>query len=194
MALLAKIGYGQVEPNSINAKRTGAILSDVPVSAAAFATLNRKIEQGMFLRLEAGKAEGVETNLKTVQLGLPVAGDGLELTVVQVTTMPDGQKAVKLMVTAEGDGNTQLVYNEEKLYHDSQGRKDFVLTTEGGNIFVNRQNPYRDVNKTDIDTVVPRTLKLIVGDRYTTNLVDVAEPKVGDVLTPGTAGILVAKA
>ena len=55
--------------------------------------------------------------------------------------MPDGQKAVKLAVTNEGDGKTQLVYNEEKLYHVSQGRKDFVLTTNGeGNIFRNRQD------------------------------------------------------
>lgn len=192
MALLAKIGYGQVEPNSINAKRTGAILSDVPLSTEAFAAVNQKVEQGMFFTLEAGK--GVQGNLKTAQLVLPKAENGLELTVVQITTMPDGQKAVKLMVTAEGDGNTQLVYNEEKLYHNSQGRKDFVLTTNGeGNIFINRQSPYRDASKAALDTVVPRMFKLIVGDRYTTNLIDEANPAVGDVFTPGVAGVLVKK-
>ena len=194
MALLAKIGYGQVEPNRINAKRTGALIADIPVSAAAFAALDQKVEQGMFLKLEVG-GTGVDTNLKTAQFVLPTANNGLELTVAQITTMPDGQKAVKLVVTAEGDGLTQLVYNEEKLYHYSQGRKDFVLTTNSeGNIFINRQNPYRTVDNEVVDTVVPRTFKLIVGDVYTTNLVDVADPKVGDVLTPGTAGILVNKA
>ena len=192
MALLAKIGYGQVEPNSINAKRTGAILSDVPLSTEAFTAVNQKVEQGMFFTLEAGK--GVQSNLKTAQLVLPKAENGLELTVVQITTMPDGQKAVKLMVTAEGDGKTQLVYNEEKLYHNSQGRKDFVLTTNGeGNIFINRQSPYRDASKEALDTVVPRMFKLIVGDRYTTNLIDEANPAVGDVFTPGVAGVLVKK-
>lgn len=192
MALLEKIGYGQVEPNSINSKRTGDLISDVPVATAAFTTLKQKVENGMFLKLEAGK--GIETNLKTVQLVLPVADNGLELTVAQITTMPDGQKAVKLMVTAAGKEDTFLVYNEEKLYHDSQGRKDFVQTTNNaGNIFVARQNPYRDVKAAEHDTVVPRVFKLGVGDRYTTNLIDEVAPALGDVFTPGTAGILVKK-
>lgn len=193
MALLPKIGYGQVEPNKINAKRTGALFADIPLSPEAFAAVNQKVEQGMFFTLEAGGA-GVNTNLKTAQLVLPQADNGLELTVVQVTTMPDGQKAVKLAVTNEGDGKTQLVYNEEKLYHVSQGRKDFVLTTNGeGNIFRNRQTPYRDVADNLIDTVIPRTLKLSITDVYTTNLIDEADPKLGEVYTPGPAAILVKK-
>lgn len=163
MALLAKIGYGQVEPNRINSKRTGDIVSDVPVAAEAFEALDKKVENGLFLTWKPG--QGIENNLKTGELVLPEQG---------------------------GDAMTFLVYNEVKLYHDSQGNKDFVQTTDGqGNIMVQRQNPYVDAKRAEHDTVVPRGLKLITGDVYTTNLINEENPAVGDVLTPGADGILV---
>lgn len=161
MALLAKIGFGQVEPNRINAKRTGDIVSDVPVSVEAFESADKKIENGMFLTWKPGK--GIEGNLKQGELDLPVAG---------------------------GDNMTYLVLNEITLHHDSMGNKDFVLTTEANGILSARQSPYQDVNRVAKDTVVPRAFKLTEGDVFTTNLVDVADPKVGDVLSPGAQGIL----
>ena len=40
--------------------------------------------------------------------------------------------------------------------------------------------------------MVPRVFKTNVGDIFTTNLIDVAAPAVGDVLTPNAQGFLAA--
>lgn len=165
MALLQKNGYGQVEPNRINAQRTGRIIADVPVAEADFETAGEVIQNGMFLTYNP--AGGIETNLKKGTLDLPEVG---------------------------GSALTGLVYSEVKLYHDSQSNKDFALTTSLHTLLSGvNQTPYRDVRENAHNTVVPRMYFLEVGDVYTTNLVDVAEPTLGQVLVPGAAGILVAE-
>lgn len=164
MALLAKNGYGQVEPNRLNAQRTGRIIADVPVSVDAFEAANEVIQNGMFLTYNP--AGNIETNLKKGTMELPEVG---------------------------GSALTGLVMNEIKLYHDSQGNKDFALTTNKHTLLSGvNQSPYRDAAEVAHNTVVPRVFFLEVGDVYTTNLVDVAEPALGDILTPGAEGILVA--
>ena len=42
MALLAKVGYGQVEINKLEAQKTGAINAQLPVDPAVFDTLAEK--------------------------------------------------------------------------------------------------------------------------------------------------------
>jgi hypothetical protein len=39
-------------------------------------------------------------------------------------------------------------------------------------------------------TMVPRVLKTMVGDIFTTNCINVEAPEVGNVLTPGAKGVL----
>lgn len=159
---LAKIGYGQVEPNNITARRTGDLVSDVPVAVEDFEKMGKRVENGVFLTWHPG--EGIANNLKTGELKLPTNG---------------------------GEGLTYLVYSEVKLYHDSQGNKDFALTTENnGNLMVQRQSPYQDVEGVEHETVVPRGYKLTTGDIFTTNLVAEEDPQVGDVYSPGEDGIL----
>ncbi len=68
--LLDKIGYGQVEPNRIQARKKGGVLADVPVKADLMKTLEG-IENGMFLAWDAGK--GYEGNLKKGELVYPTA-------------------------------------------------------------------------------------------------------------------------
>lgn len=165
MALLAKVGYGQVEPNRLSAQATKRIIADVPVNATDFATLGGIVENGMFLTYNP--AGGIESNLKKGTFDLPTVKGGTQL--------------------------TGLVYNEVKLYHDSQSNKDFALTTSGHTLLSGvNQTPYRDVSGTAIDTVVPRVYFLAVGDIFTTNLIDEDDPALGDVLVPGTDGILTA--
>jgi hypothetical protein len=47
MAMLTKIGYGQVEPNHLSAQRTGQIYAQTPVNAAI-----TELENGVFLKLK----------------------------------------------------------------------------------------------------------------------------------------------
>ena len=77
-----------------------------------------------------------------------------------------------------GEGEWMLVYNEVKLYDPRHSYKDFALQKKncvGGEM-------------------VPRVMKTMVGDIFTTNLVDPKEKEgtlaAGDKLVVGTTGIL----
>ena len=81
-------------------------------------------------------------------------------------------------VNLTGAGEWMLVYNEVKLYEPKHSNKDFALLKKnciGGEM-------------------VPRVMKTMVGDIFTTNLVDAKEKDttlaVGDKLVVGTTGIL----
>lgn len=52
MALLNKIGYGQVEPNHLSAQRNGEIYAQLPVDPAIDV-----VENGMFLKYDLGAGE-----------------------------------------------------------------------------------------------------------------------------------------
>ena len=81
-------------------------------------------------------------------------------------------------VNFTGAGEWMLVYNEVKLYDPRHSYKDFALQ---------KKNCVGGV-------MVPRVMKTMVGDIFTTNLVDAKEKDttlaVGDKLVVGTTGIL----
>ena len=81
-------------------------------------------------------------------------------------------------VNFTGEGEWMLVFNEVKLYDPRHSYKDFALQKKncvGGEM-------------------VPRVMKTMVGDIFTTNLVDLKDKgaafDVGDKLVIGTTGIL----
>ena len=81
-------------------------------------------------------------------------------------------------VNFTGEGEWMLVFNEVKLYDPRHSYKDFALQ-----------------KKNCVDKVmVPRVMKTMVGDIFTTNLVDLKDKgaafDVGDKLVVGTTGIL----
>ena len=81
-------------------------------------------------------------------------------------------------VSFTGAGEWMLVFNEVKLYDPRHSYKDFALQ---------KKNCVGGV-------MVPRVMKTMVGDIFTTNLVDAKEKDttlaVGDKLVVGTTGIL----
>ena len=81
-------------------------------------------------------------------------------------------------VNFTGEGEWMLVYNEVKLYDPRHSYKDFALQ---------KKNCVGGV-------MVPRVMKTMVGDIFTTNLVDPKEKEgtlaAGDKLVVGTGGIL----
>ena len=81
-------------------------------------------------------------------------------------------------VNFTGEGEWMLVFNEVKLYDPRHSYKDFALQ---------KKNCVGGV-------MVPRVMKTMVGDIFTTNLVDAKEKDttlaVGDKLVVGTTGIL----
>ena len=81
-------------------------------------------------------------------------------------------------VNFTGEGEWMLVFNEVKLYDPRHSYKDFALQ---------KKNCVGGV-------MVPRVMKTMVGDIFTTNLVDLKDKgaafDVGDKLVVGTTGIL----
>ena len=81
-------------------------------------------------------------------------------------------------VNFTGEGEWMLVFNEVKLYDPRHSYKDFALQ---------KKNCVGGV-------MVPRVMKTMVGDIFTTNLVDPKEKEgtlaAGDKLVVGTGGIL----
>ena len=134
MALLPKIGYGQLEPNHLSAQRNGQIYAQLPCAESM-----QTLENASFIKYD-------------------YANNECNLT---------------------GDGEWMLVYNEVKLYDPRHSYKDFALQ---------KKNCVGGV-------MVPRVMKTMVGDIFTTNLVDAKEKDstlaVGDKLIVGAAtGIL----
>lgn len=176
MALLAKVGYGQVEINKLEAQKTGAINAQLPVDPAVFDTLAEKglpraIQNGMFMDYDYG-------------------------TEVSGISNYNGAGACKLPAFSGGSNLTGLVYNEIILFVDWHTCKDFALTEQDATNYI-------QANGVAKKTVFPRLYTPAVGDVITTNLVADADGavkdapavqistfKVGDLFTPNTDGIL----
>lgn len=162
MALLEKLGFGQVEPNRISGIKAGKVVADVPMNVADMKKLDNALENGRFVAIRFGA--GIEGNLKKGELGLP--------------------KAEEVSVG--------LVYSEVKLYSEYTSNKDFALFTHNPTINQIRQTPYYDKAEVAHETVVPRVLGLTVNDVFTINLVEgkMDSLAIGDVLSPNTDGVL----
>lgn len=148
MALLKKVGYGQVEPNRIQGRKQGRVLADIPVKPETVAAMGNRVENGIVLAVNAGS--GFQGNLKTAHLDYPTADS------VQVG----------------------LVYTENKLYDEYQGLKDFALFTTAPSMRHATQSAIYNKNEEPITTVVPRLLGLTLGDVFTTNQIDIADEAV----------------
>ena len=176
MALLAKVGYGQVEINKLEAQKTGAINAQLPVDPAVFDTLAgkglpRAIQNGMFMDYDYG-------------------------TEVSGVVNYNGAGACKLPAYSGGSNLTGLVYNEIILFVDWHTCKDFALTEQDATNYI-------QANGVAKKTVFPRLYTPAAGDVITTNLVadtegavkdapavQISTFNVGDLFTPNTDGIL----
>ena len=176
MALLAKVGYGQVEINKLEAQKTGAINAQLPVDPTVFNTLAEKglpraIQNGMFMDYDYGTAVSGISNY-------------------------NGTGACKLPAAVGGSDLTGLVYNEIILFVDWHTCKDFALTEQDATNYI-------QANGVAKKTVFPRLYTPAAGDVITTNLVadesgvvkdasavQINTFKVGDLFTPNTDGVL----
>lgn len=162
MVLLKKVGYGQVEPNRIQARKNGGVLADVPANAETVTALGDRIENGLVLAWDAGA--GFEGNLKKGELVLPT----------------------------EDSKIIGLVYSETKLYSEFTSNKDFALFTKNPTMNQVRQSNIYDQTEVPHETVIPRLLFLATGDVYTTNLIGTADgkaPVLGTVLKLNAEGV-----
>ena len=112
MAMIKRVGYGQVEPNHLSAQRNGQVYGQLPAAAEI-----EVLENGQFVKYDYAKG----------------------------------------VCNFKGAGEWMLVYNEVKLY-DSFWRetyKDFAMKKKN----------------CDKGEMVPRVLKTMPGDIFTTNCI-----------------------
>lgn len=154
-------GYGQVEPNHLSARQNGQIYAQLPAKKGIAV-----LENGQFAKYDYATGE----------------------------------------VNFTGAGEWMLVFNEVKLYEPRQTDADFAMIADNYVAAVYNADGalMKDAamaGEGDVDditdpvftkgtTMVPRLLKTNVGDIFTTNMINVAEPEVGTTLSPNANGIL----
>ena len=123
MAIIKRIGFGQVEPNHLSAQRNGQVYAQLPCKKEI-----KVLENGQFVKYDYANNE----------------------------------------VNFTGAGEWMLVFNEVKLYDDfwRETYKDFALQAKNFNN----------------DIMVPRVLKTMPGDIFTTNCLEKAGAKGEEVV------------
>ena len=181
MALIKRIGYGQVEPNHLSAQRTGQIYAQLP----AVDTIE-VLENGQFAKYNY--ADGV----------VDFAGEGEWMLVFnEVKVYRDYQRDCDFAMVK---GNY-----EARVYSPITGKVTDNEASVDWTSAVAAADPYEIDSTADPmqgkifegpammpgkSTMVPRLLKTNIGDIFTTNTIAKAEVALGDVLAPGADGYL----
>ena len=194
-ASYVEYGYGQVEPNHLSAQRTAQIYAQLPADKSI-----NVLEQGQFVKYDyasglvnfTGKGEWMlvynETKLyREHQMDCEFA-------------MKKGDYMARIYSPVSGDFN----YDAHSRYYggtDSDGETiDRVTADEDIREFNYNINPFAIESKgtprkmAEGTVMVPRVLKTNVGDIFTTNMIKEKTLALGDILSPGAADGILAKA
>ena len=176
-------GYAQVEPNHLSAQRNGQIYAQLPAAAGI-----DKLENGQFVKYDYAKGE------------VNFTGEGEWMLVYN---------EIKLYREEQDDCEFAMLkgnYNA-RVYSPSTGELNEYAHSRDYSKIVAPADPYSldattdpfgiyDQNKVALmkegTTMVPRVLKTMVGDIFTTNCIN-GEPTLGKYLVPAAEnGILTA--
>ena len=190
-------GYGQVEPNHLSAQRTGQIYAQLPAKKEI-----EILENGQFVKYDYA-TNGGEVNF---------TGRGEWMLVFNEIklyhegqsdcefAMKKGDYMARIYSPVSGDFN----YDAHSRYYggtDSDGETiDRVTADEDIREFNYNINPFAIESKgaprkmAEGTVMVPRVLKTNVGDIFTTNMIKEKTLALGDILSPGAADGILAKA
>ena len=187
-ASYVEYGYAQVEPNHLSAQRTGQIYAQLPAASDI-----EVLENGQFVKYDYEKG----------LVNFEGAGEWM-LVFNEIKLYRDGQDDCefamlkgnyKATVYSPSTGELAEVKDEDGNYVYSRDYRDIVAPADPYSLDA-VADPFRIYTQNEVKlmpentTMVPRVLKTNVGDIFTTNCLNVAEPAVGDVLVPGAKGIL----
>lgn len=187
-AAYVEYGYAQVEPNHLSAQRNGQIYAQLPAASDI-----EVLENGQFVKYDYEKG----------LVNFEGAGEWM-LVFNEIKLYRDGQDDCEFAMLK---GNYKA-----RVYSPSTGELDEVKDADGNPVYARDYrdivapadpysldavaDPFRIYTQNEValmpegTTMVPRVLKTMVGDIFTTNCIAVAEPKVGDLLAPADKGIL----
>ncbi len=189
-AAFVEYGYGQVEPNHLSAQRTAQIYAQLPADKEI-----EVLENGQFVKYDY---EHGLVNFTGVGEWMLVYNEPKLYREGQSEcefAMVKGNYAAK--VYSPSNGELSELKDEEGNYIYARDYRDIVAPASPY-AFNATEDPFRIYSQNVVaempegTTMVPRVFKTNIGDIYTTNCINVAEPKVGDVLAPAADGILAA--
>lgn len=179
-------GYGQVEPNHLSAQRTGRIYAQLPAKASIDV-----LENGQFVKYDYENKEVNFTGKGEWMLVLNEVKLYRDHTDYNDFAMVKGDYAAKVYSPIDGENVT---YDNSRDYTDI-AREDQYEPDTTNDPFIVEQFGREPKMMGEGQTMVPRVFGTLLGDIYTTNTVNVAEPALGDVLCVDPAtGYLVAEA
>ena len=194
-ASYVEYGYGQVEPNHLSAQRNSQVYAQLPAASDI-----EVLEQGQFVKYDY--LNGV----------VNFTGKG-EWMLVYNEIKLDREHQHDCEFAMVKDNYQARVYSPFDHNHAGEDRQArFLNGVEGGEnglfgaedvtaapdmyeLHYNEDpfhftGPYKEKMMPAGTTMVPRVLKTMVGDIYTTNTINATTLEGGEVLTPGAKGIL----
>ena len=204
-ASYVEYGYGQVEPNHLSAQRTSQVYAQLPAAADI-----NVLEQGQFVKYDYAKGvvdfEGagewmlVYNEIKLyrdhqMDCEFAMLKDNYQARIYSPFGSQEADRQSRYYNGKDADGNTSITIPEDG---DNQKTYHFVDVTAAPDMYELHYNedpfhiegPYKEARMPEGTTMVPRVFKTNVGDIFTTNTINVAEPTLGMTLKVGAKGIL----
>ena len=192
-ALYVEQGYGQVEPNHLSAQRNGQIYAQLPSNKDI-----KVLENGQFVKYDYVNGE----------VNFTGAGEWM-LVLNEIKLYRDHQKDCEFaMIRGNYLHEVYSPYDSENAEKDYQSRfygpKDAAGNDNAGRITTaanpyeldSTDNPfamltgYKAKKMADRNALVPRVLKTMVGDIFTTNTIADETVELGAELAPNAEGYL----
>ena len=191
-ASYVEYGYGQVEPNHLSAQRTAQFYAQLPAAADI-----EVLEQGQFVKYDYAK--GV--------VNFEGAGEWM-LVYNEIKLYREHQMDCEFaMIKDNYQARVYSPFDYERPGVDFQTRfyngveheifpgEDVTAAPDMYELHYNEDpfhsiGAYKERMMPENTKMVPRVFKTNVGDIFTTNTVNATELSVGNVLTPGSKGIL----
>ncbi len=204
-ASYVEYGYGQVEPNHLSAQRTAQVYAQLPAAADI-----NVLEQGQFVKYDYAKGvvdfEGagewmlVYNEIKLyrdhqMDCEFAMLKDNYQARIYSPFGSQEADRQSRYYNGKDADGNTSITIPAEgenqKTYHydDVTAAPDMYELHYNEDPF-HIEGPYKEARMPEGTTMVPRVFKTNVGDIFTTNTINVAEPTLGMTLKVGAKGIL----
>ena len=204
-ASYVEYGYGQVEPNHLSAQRTAQVYAQLPAAADI-----NVLEQGQFVKYDYAKGvvdfEGagewmlVYNEIKLyrdhqMDCEFAMLKDNYQARIYSPFGSQEADRQSRYYNGKDADGNTSITIPEDgdnqKTYHfdDVTAAPDMYELHYNEDPF-HIEGPYKEARMPEGTTMVPRVFKTNVGDIFTTNTINVAEPTLGMTLKVGAKGIL----
>lgn len=200
-AKYVEYGYGQVEPNHLSAQRNGQIYAQLPTASTI-----ELLENGQFVKYDYGHyIENGEEKVSAPEVNFTGAGEWM-LVLNEIKLYRGEPDCAFAMVKGNYLHEVYSPYGEAEKDYQSRfyGPKDANGNDNAGRITTaaspyeldSTDNPfamltgYKAKKMADRNALVPRVLKTMVGDIFTTNTIADETVELGDELAPNAEGYL----